>query len=128
MSLKDKLALLIMFLLAFTISTCEAQEFVTSGDFNDVVAKDIVVIEFYADWNSANAAKYELNDCSYYMVDISKSMSLQSEFGVTAIPTLIVFENGEEKSRFVPNVMFQLEADSKTVQKNIDKLMLAKFN
>ena len=128
MSLRDKLALLIMFLLVFTISTCEAQEFVTSDDFNDAVAKDIVVIEFYADWNSANAVKYKLNDCSYYMVDISKSMSLQSEFGVTAIPTLIVFENGEEKSRFVPNVMFQLEADSKTVQKNIDKLMLAKFN
>ena len=128
MSLKDKLALLIMFLLVFTISTCEAQEFVTSGDFNDVVAKDIVVIEFYADWNSANAAKYKLNDCSYYIVDISKSMTLQSKFNVTAIPTLIVFENGEEKSRFVPNVMFQLEADSKTVQKNIDKLMLAKFN
>ena len=55
-------------------------------------------------------------------------MDLQSKFNVTAIPTLIVFENGEEKSRFVPNVMFQLEADSKTVQKNIDKLMLAKFN
>ena len=128
MTLKDKLALLIMFLLVFTISTCEAQEFVTSDNFNDVVAKDIVVIEFYADWNSANAAKYELNDCSYYMVDISKSMSLQSEFSVTAIPTLIIFENGEEKSRFVPNVMFQLEVDSKTVQKNIDKLMLAKFN
>ena len=128
MTLKDKLALLIMFLLVFTISTCEAQEFVTSDNFNDVVAKDIVVIEFYADWNSANAAKYELNDCSYYMVDISKSMSLQSEFSVTAIPTLIIFENGEEKSRFVPNVMFQLDADSKTVQKNIDKLMLAKFN
>ena len=128
MSLRDKLALLIMFLLVFTISTCEAQEFVTSDDFNDAVAKDIVVIEFYADWNSANAVKYKLNDCSYYMVDISKSMSLQSEFSVTAIPTLIIFENGEEKSRFVPNVMFQLEADSKTVQKNIDKLMLAKFN
>ena len=128
MSLRDKLALLIMFLLVFTISTCEAQEFVTSDDFNDAVAKDIVVIEFYADWNSANAVKYKLNDCSYYMVDISKSMTLQSKFNVTAIPTLIVFENGEEKSRFVPNVMFQLEADSKTVQKNIDKLMLAKFN
>tara|TARA_R100000329_G_scaffold133379_1_gene113119 strand:+ start:400 stop:786 length:387 start_codon:yes stop_codon:yes gene_type:complete len=128
MTLKDKLALLIMFLLVFTISTCEAQEFVTPDNFNDAVAKDIVVIEFYADWNSANAAKYELNDCSYYMVDISKSMGLQSEFGITAIPTLIIFENGEEKSRFVPNVMFQLEADSKTVQKNIDKLMLAKFN
>ena len=128
MSLRDKLALLIMFLLVFTISTCEAQEFVTSDNFNDVVAKDIVVIEFYADWNSANAVKYKLNDCSYYMVDISKSMSLQSEFSVTAIPTLIIFENGEEKSRFVPNVMFQLDADSKTVQKNIDKLMLAKFN
>jgi thioredoxin 1 len=128
MTLKDKLSIAVFLLLVLMFTKCEAQEFVSSDDFNNVVAKDIVVIEFYADWNSVNAAKYELNDCSYYMVDISKSMGLQSEFGITAIPTLIIFENGEEKSRFVPNVMFQLEADSKTVQKNIDKLMLAKFN
>ena len=128
MSLKNKLSIAVFLLLVLMFTKCEAQEFVSSDDFNNVVAKDIVVVEFYADWNSSNAAKYPLEDCSYYMVDISKYMNLQSKFNVTAIPTLIIFENGEEKSRFVPNVMFQLEVDSKTVQKNIDKLMLAKFN
>ena len=128
MTLKNKLSIIIFLLLTLFLTKCEAQEFVTSSYFSNVVAKDIVVVEFYADWNSSNAAKYKLNDCSYYIVDISKYMDLQSKFNVTAIPTLIIFENGEEKSRFVPNVMFQLEVDSKTVQKNIDKLMLAKFN
>ena len=128
MTLKNKLSVIIFLLLTLFFTKCEAQEFVTSSNFSNVVAKDIVVVEFYADWNSSNAAKYKLNDFSYYIVDISKYMDLQSKFNVTAIPTLIIFENGEEKSRFVPNVMFQLEADSKTVQKNIDKLMLAKFN
>ena len=128
MTLKNKLSIIIFLLLTLFLTKCEAQEFVTSNDFSNIVAKDIVVVEFYADWNSSNAAKYKLNDCSYYIEDISKYMDLQSKFNVTAIPTLIIFENGEEKSRFVPNVMFQLEVDSKTVQKNIDKLMLAKFN
>ena len=55
-------------------------------------------------------------------------MDLQMKFDITAIPTVIVFESGEEKIRFLPNVMFKLDADKKTVQKDIDKLMLAKFN
>ena len=115
MTLKNKLSIAVFLILVLMFAKCEAQEFVSYDDFNNVVAKDIVVhtIEHF---NWVN------------MVDISKYMNLQSKFNVTAIPTLIIFENGEEKSRFVPNVMFQLEVDSKTVQKNIDKLMLAKFN
>jgi len=120
--------LIIIISLLIGSEICFGQEFINPDNFKGKVAKDIVVVEFYAGWNDANAAKYELTDCSYYLVDISQYMDLQMKFDITAIPTVIVFENGEEKSRFVPNVMFQLEADSKTVQKNIDKLMLAKFN
>jgi len=107
---------------------CFGQEFINPNNFKSKVAKDIVVVEFYAGWNDANAAKYELTDCSYYLVDISQYMDLQMKFDITAIPTVIVFESGEEKIRFLPNVMFKLDADKKTVQKDIDKLMLAKFN
>ena len=119
--------LMITFLL-IGLELCFSQEFINPDNFISKVAKDIVVVEFYAGWNDANAAKYELTDCSYYLVDISQYMDLQMKFDITAIPTVIVFESGEEKIRFLPNVMFKLDADKKTVQKDIDKLMLAKFN
>ena len=119
--------LMITFLL-IGLELCFSQEFINPDNFKSKVAKDIVVVEFYAGWNDANAAKYELTDCSYYLVDISQYMDLQMKFDITAIPTIIVFESGEEKIRFLPNVMFKLDADKKTVQKDIDKLMLAKFN
>ena len=119
--------LMITFLL-IGLELCFSQEFINPDNFKSKVAKDIVVVEFYAGWNDANAAKYELTDCSYYLVDISQYMDLQMKFDITAIPTVIIFESGEEKIRFLPNVMFKLDADKKTVQKDIDKLMLAKFN
>ena len=120
--------LLILVTLLIGSEFCFGQDFIDPDNFKDKTAKDIVVVEFYAGWNDANAAKYELSDCSYYLVDISQYIDLQMKFDITAIPTVIVFENGEEKIRFLPNVMFKLDADKKTVQKDIDKLMLAKFN
>ena len=120
--------LLITILFTVGSSFCFSQEFLSPDIFKNKVAKDIVVVEFYAGWNDSNAAKYELTDCFYYLVDISKHMDLQMEFDITAIPTVIVFESGEEKIRFLPNVMFKLDADKKTVQKDIDELMLSKFN
>tara|TARA_R110000824_G_scaffold104860_1_gene248588 strand:- start:2576 stop:2947 length:372 start_codon:yes stop_codon:yes gene_type:complete len=120
--------LLILVTLLIGSEFCFGQEFIDPDNFKDKTAKDIVVVEFYAGWNDANSAKYELSDCSYYLVDISQYIDLQIKFDITAIPTVVVFENGEEKIRFLPNVMFKLDADKNTVQKDIDKLMLAKFN
>jgi hypothetical protein len=52
---------------------------------------------------------------------------LQAEYNITAIPTVIIFDNGVEKERFNANIMFQLEADKKTIQNSIDTLILNKF-
>jgi hypothetical protein len=43
------------------------------------------------------------------------------------IPTVIVLNNGTEEERFLPNIMMQLQADKKKVQKSIDKIILSKF-
>ena len=54
-------------------------------------------------------------------------MDIQMEYNVTAIPTVIIFDNGVEKERFNPNVMFKLDADKKTVQHSVDTITLNKF-
>ena len=114
----------------FIIGICEGQDFVSSDNFNKKIAKNIVAVEFWVSWNSSNefADLSELKDCSKYRVDIAKYPELQKEYDVTCIPTVIIFENGEEKERFKANIMFELESNKKEIQGTIDDIMLAKFN
>ena len=110
-------------------SSCFSQEFITSNNFNDKIAKDITVVEFWAGWNESNQFNElnKLNDCNVYRIDIMSYMDVQTDYNVTAIPTVIIFDNGIEKTRFKPNIMFQLEADKKTVQHSVDTITLNKF-
>ena len=43
------------------------------------------------------------------------------------MPTIIVFDEDEEVVRFEANIMMELEATKKDIQKEIDKIMLKKF-
>jgi hypothetical protein len=52
---------------------------------------------------------------------------LQAKYNISAVPTVVLFDNGVEKERFNANIMFQLEADKKTIQNSIDTLILNKF-
>jgi thioredoxin 1 len=105
------------------------QTFATVETFEDDIAKDITVVEFWADWNKANQFNElsKLKDTNVYRVDIMNCSDLQTEYNITAIPTIIVFDNGIEKERFLPNIMFQLEADKKVIQNSVDTITLNKF-
>jgi len=126
----DLKLLLLFIIVIFVSSKISAQDFLSADNFTDKTAKDIVAVEFWVEWNSSNEFSefVELNDCEKYRVDIGKYPELQKKYEVTCIPTVIIFESGEEKQRFKANIMFQLEASKKDVQKSIDKIMLAKFN
>ena len=120
---------ILMILIIFVCGTTFSQEFVTTDNFKDKIAKDITVIEFWAGWNQSNQFNElnKLNDCNAFRIDIMSYMDIQNEYNVSAIPTIIVFDNGIEKCRFKPNIMFQLEADKKMVQHSVDTITLNKF-
>tara|TARA_Y100000401_G_C8281119_1_gene203502 strand:+ start:526 stop:915 length:390 start_codon:yes stop_codon:yes gene_type:complete len=128
MSFTDLIYILIT-ILFFIIGVASGQDFITESNFEDKIAKDIVAVEFWVEWNEANQFTeiVKLNDCEKYRVDIGRFPSIQKKYNVTCIPTVIIFESGEEKDRFKANIMFQLDATKKDVQKSIDNLMLAKF-
>ena len=111
------------------LGNCNAQGFINEENFDDKIAKDIIAIEFWAGWNSANefAELETLKQCEKYRVDIGVNSKLQTEFSVISVPTVIIFDNGVEKERFAANIMFQLEADKKTIQNSIDTINLNKF-
>ena len=120
---------ILLMVFMFICGTTFSQDFVTSNNFNNKIAKDIVVVEFWAGWNATNEFKelVKLKDCVVYRIDISAHMDIQMDYDISAIPTVIIFDNGEEKERFKPNVMFQLDADKKTIQNSVDTLTLNKF-
>ena len=119
----------LLMILMFICGTTFSQEFITTNNFNDKIAKDITVIEFWAGWNESNQFNElnKLNDCNVYRIDIMSYMDIQMHYNVAAIPTVIIFDNGIEKCRFKPNIMFQLEADKKMIQHSVDTITLNKF-
>ena len=131
LGLVDKMAYVAIIVIVFFLATCSgyAQTFATNETFGDNIAKDITVVEFWADWNKANQFNdlSKLKQCEKYRVDIMHCADLQAEYNITAIPTIIIFDNGIEKERFIPNIMFQLEADKKIIQNSVDTITLNKF-
>ena len=113
----------------FLCGTAMSQDFITADNFNNKIAKDITIIEFWAEWNQMNQFNElnKLKGCNVYRIDIMSYMDVQMNYNVTAIPTVIIFDNGIEKERFNANVMFKLEADKKTVQHSVDTITLNKF-
>jgi thioredoxin-related protein len=105
------------------------QEVITASNFDNKIAKDVSVVEFWADWNKQNQFNdiVKLKETSKYRVDIMHCTDLQAEYNITAIPTIIIFDNGVEKERFNANIMFQLDADKKTIQNSVDTIILNKF-
>ena len=118
----------LIMLLIFGCSTAFSQTFI-NGDFKERIAKDVVAVEFWADWNKANqfAELNDLKECESYRLDIMADADIQAEYNITAIPTVVIFDNGVEKCRFNANIMFQLEADKKTIQNSVDTIILNKF-
>ena len=116
-------------IVVIALGNCNAQGFINEENFDDKIAKDIIAVEFWAGWNSANefAELEKLKQCEKYRVDIGVNSKLQTEFSVISVPTVIIFDNGVEKERFAANIMFQLEADKKTIQNSIDTINLNKF-
>ena len=119
----------LMMAFMFMCGTVFSQDFVTADNFKNKIAKDVIVIEFWAEWNQMNQFNElnKLKGCNVYRIDIMSYMDIQMKYNVTAIPTVIIFDNGVEKERFNPNVMFKLDADKKTVQHSVDTITLNKF-
>ena len=89
----------------------------------------VCVVEFNASFNSANSVDWidDLSDCKGRRVDIVSEPALQKEHKIVVVPTVIVFNDGEEVERFQANTMMQLEATQDDVQEAIDEIIMSDF-
>ena len=89
----------------------------------------VCVVEFNASFNSSNSVDWidELSDCKGKRVDILTNPELQKEHKIVVVPTVIVFNDGEEVERFQANIMMQLEVTKDEVQEAVDEIMMSAF-
>ena len=96
-----------------------------SQDFPD----GMVVVEFNASFNKPNEVVWlnKLTDCETERVDIAADSRWSSQYKIVVVPTLVIFNNGEEVKRFQANIMMTMEATRKEVQDAVDEIVMEAF-
>tara|TARA_B100001094_G_scaffold75207_1_gene71609 strand:- start:2737 stop:3105 length:369 start_codon:yes stop_codon:yes gene_type:complete len=89
----------------------------------------VCVVEFNASFNSGNSVSWldNLSDCKGRRVDIAADPAMQKDHKIVVVPTIIVFNEGEEVTRFQANIMMQLEATQEEVQEAVDEILMSSF-
>tara|TARA_Y100000114_G_C11470378_1_gene190525 strand:- start:42 stop:407 length:366 start_codon:yes stop_codon:yes gene_type:complete len=106
-----------------------AAVFATPAEDKDVCGSGICVVEFNASFNSQNSVPWieKLDDCETARIDIASNPDLQKKHKIVVVPTIVVFNEGEEAERFQANIMMTMEATLKEVQEAVDDIMLNDF-
>ena len=97
--------------------------------FSENVYSQIVVTHFNAEWNDPNKAEWvgDLTDCDITYVDIAKSPKLQIKHKVVVVPTIIIFQDGEEIKRYQAGISFKMLATKEELQDKIDEIIMSSF-
>ena len=101
----------------------------TSLFISTICFSQIKVIQFNANWNSANGVNWldQLTDCKVGQVDIATNTAAQSKHKIIVVPTIIVFNQGEEVKRYQANIMMQMEAKLEDIQHIVDETIMESF-
>jgi len=88
----------------------------------------IEIKHFNAGFNSANDVVWfsKLKECDRQTLLIEQNDN-QTKYKIAVVPTIIVFDDGEEVKRFQADISFKMVATRKEVQEYIDELIISKF-
>ena len=79
------------------------------NNFDNAIANGTALVDFYADWCGpcrmvspiVDEIAEERSDITVGKVNVDDENALAMKYGVMSIPTLIVFQDGQEKTRIV---------------------------
>ena len=84
---------------------------VNTGSFRGAVEenKGVVVVDFFATWCGPckmlapvfESVSEELNDAKFVKVDIDESLELAQKFGISTVPTMMIFKDGKVVDKLV---------------------------
>ena len=88
----------------------------------------VKVIHFNAGWNEANDVEWfdKLSDAGKKSLNID-DQEIQKKYAIAIVPTIIVFDDGEEVKRFQADLSFKMVATREEIQEYIDELIISKF-
>ena len=106
-----------------------AATYVDVAEDKGVCQSGVCVVEFNASFNSGNSVPWieSLSDCETARIDIASNPTMQSEHKIVVVPTVVVFNDGEEVKRFQANIMMTMEASKDDVQEAVDEVLLSDF-
>ena len=79
------------------------------GEFEDALKSGTVLFDFYADWCGpckmiapvVEEIAEERTDVKVYKVNVDEMPAVAVRLGISSIPTLVVYKNGEESGRLI---------------------------
>tara|TARA_Y100000296_G_scaffold1839_1_gene1990 strand:+ start:227 stop:595 length:369 start_codon:yes stop_codon:yes gene_type:complete len=92
----------------------------------------LCVIEFNASFNQQNSVDWleNLTGCKIDRINIDANIATQQQqmdYGIVIVPTIIIFNGGEEVKRYQANIMMEMETEQMEIQKEINKILLNNF-
>ena len=117
--MKTKMLLVLLSSLLFGVTE------LTTKNFEEEIKEGIVVVEYWAHWNSEYMVKpiTELTNAKVYRVNICDNIDLQIRDYILVVPTIIFFENGKEYKRLEADY-FELKTTKEELQKIIDDRLM----
>ena len=96
--------------------------------FSNGASAQIEAIHFNAGFNSSNDVVWfsKLKECDKQTLLIEEDNN-QTKYEIAIVPTIVVFDDGEEVKRFQADISFKMVATKKEIQEYIDELIISKF-
>lgn len=89
----------------------------------------IEVKYFNAQWNATNEIEWveKLTDCDIEKYDIGTKPEDAGKYKVVVVPTILIFQDGEEVERYQADISFKMSATREEIQDKIDELIMSAF-
>ena len=89
----------------------------------------LCVTQFNAGFNTANKVPWvvKLSDCDNKFIDIQKDTKAAGKYKIVVVPTIIIYNEGEEVARFQANIMMKMESTQEDIQGKIDEILMDAF-
>tara|TARA_B100000497_G_C7672351_1_gene405832 strand:- start:694 stop:1137 length:444 start_codon:yes stop_codon:yes gene_type:complete len=123
-SKEDNMKKILFIIFLFLSTNVFAQQWVSDKDFNTKVIgyeafednsiHDVIVVEFYAEFNKDNAFKDwkkidDLDGVQYYRCDIATSPKLKKDLKIRMAPTLLLYIRGDAYIKFTARAGLDLK-------------------
>ena len=123
-SKEDNMKKILFIIFLFLSTNVFAQQWVSDKDFDikvigyeafeDNSIHDVIVVEFYADFNKDNAFKDwkkidDLDGVQYYRCDIATSPKLKKDLKIRMAPTLLLYIRGDAYIKFTARAGLDLK-------------------